>query len=164
MLIEALKGHEQKFKYDVVGHSGDEVSLSFVDAKNPPKNEKERLDVLKMMLAHSQYCMSGDNTLESTRLAVKELANEEADERFVIVLSDANFDRYGISPAQFADAMTSDDRVNVFAVFIGSLGDQAARLKRRLPVSKAFVCTDTAALPQILQSIFTSTIVGGGSD
>lgn len=164
MLLEALKGHESRFKYDVVGHSGDEASAVFVDANSPPKNEKDRLNVLKFMLAHSQYCMSGDNTLESTRLAVKQLANEEADERFVIVLSDANLDRYGISAAQFANAMTSDDRVNVFAVLIGSLGDQAARLKRRLPVSKAFVCTDTAMLPQILQNIFMSTIVSGGVD
>ena len=41
--------------------------------------------------------MSGDHTLSATVLAINELANrsENYDESFVIVLSDANFDRYG---------------------------------------------------------------------
>ena len=49
------------------------------------------------MHAHSQFCMSGDHTLSATVLAINELANrsENYDESFVIVLSDANFDRYG---------------------------------------------------------------------
>jgi hypothetical protein len=39
---------------------------------------------------------TGDTTLESTRLSVKELAKDEnADERIVVVLSDENFERYG---------------------------------------------------------------------
>ena len=77
------------------------------------------------MHAHSQFCWPGDHTLEATRLAVSEMSKEPADESFVIVLSDANFSRYRINPDEFATVMTSDPRVNVFAVFIGSLGDQA---------------------------------------
>ena len=79
------------------------------------------------MHAHSQFCMSGDYTLEGTEAAVRELARQEADERFVVVLSDANLERYGISPERFARALTSDPQVNAFAIFIGSLGDQAER-------------------------------------
>ena len=58
---------------------------------------QHRLEVLKTMHAHSQFCMSGDHTLSATVLAINELANrsENYDESFVIVLSDANFDRYG---------------------------------------------------------------------
>ena len=41
------------------------------------------------MHAHAQFCMSGDHTLEGTEHAIKEIAKEEADEYFVIVLSDA---------------------------------------------------------------------------
>lgn len=159
MVMEALDGHDQKIKYEIVGHSGEEVAVEFTTADKPPKNKKERLDVLKTMLAHSQFCVSGDFTLESTKLAVKEMAKKEADEKFVIVLSDANLDRYGIRPAHLAECMNADESVNVFAIFIGSLGDQATSLKKRLPAGKAFVCKRTDEIPQILQQIFTSTIV-----
>lgn len=81
-----------------------------------------------MMYAHSQFCGTGDNTLEATSYAIKKILDEDkADEYFVIVLSDANFDRYGISPQQFARILTSESRVNGYAIFIGSLGDQAQR-------------------------------------
>ena len=42
--------------------------------------------------------MSGDHTLAGTARAIAELgrAVDDHDESFVIVLSDANFDRYGI--------------------------------------------------------------------
>lgn len=79
------------------------------------------------MHAHSQFCMSGDYTLEATDVGIRELAQEEADEHFVVVLSDANLERYGIRPELFARVLTSDPQVNAFAIFIGSLGDQAER-------------------------------------
>lgn len=79
------------------------------------------------MHAHAQFCMSGDHTLEGTRASILQLSPEEADERFVVVLSDANLERYGIPPERFARVLTSDPQVNAFAVFIGSLGDQAER-------------------------------------
>uniref|UniRef100_A0A8C0YIY7 von Willebrand factor A domain-containing protein 8 n=1 Tax=Cyprinus carpio carpio TaxID=630221 RepID=A0A8C0YIY7_CYPCA len=113
----------------------------------------------KTMHAHSQFCMSGDYTLEGTEHAMKELAHEEADEHFVIVLSDANLERYGISPDRFARALTSNPQVNAFAIFIGSLGDQADRLQRTLPAGRSFVAMDTKQIPQILQQIFTSTML-----
>jgi hypothetical protein len=80
-----------------------------------------------MMHAHSQFCSSGDHTIHATKHAIESIAKEEADERFVIVLSDANFDRYGIPPKRFSEILTSDEEVNAYAIFIGSLGDQATR-------------------------------------
>lgn len=85
------------------------------------------LSTLQIMHAHSQFCMSGDYTLEATDASIRELAREEADEHFVVVLSDANLERYGIRPERFARVLTSDPQVNAFAIFIGSLGDQAER-------------------------------------
>lgn len=82
---------------------------------------------LQIMHAHSQFCMSGDYTLEATDASIKELAQEEADEHFLVVLSDANLERYGIRPERFANVLTSDPEVNAFVIFIGSLGDQAER-------------------------------------
>ena len=79
------------------------------------------------MIAESQFCWSGDHTLEATRTAMKKASEAKAEQRYVIVLSDANFSRYGIRPADFANLMVSDPLVNVYAIFIGSLGNQAMR-------------------------------------
>lgn len=45
------------------------------------------------VLFELQFCMSGDSTLESMKLSIREVAKEDADERFVVSVSDANFDR-----------------------------------------------------------------------
>lgn len=45
------------------------------------------------------------------------------------------------------------------AVFIGSLGDQAARLSQKMPAGSAYVCMDLEKLPQILQQIFLSVLM-----
>ena len=55
------------------------------------------------------------------------IKDDEADEYFVIVLSDANLQRYGIPPSMLTDVLNSDEEVNSFVIFIGSLGDQADR-------------------------------------
>ncbi|KAG8000987.1 von Willebrand factor A domain-containing protein 8 [Nibea albiflora] len=159
MVMEALESYEHKFKYDIVGHSGDGYDIELVRVDKVPKNNKQRLKVLKTMHAHAQFCMSGDYTLEGTNASIKELAREEADEHFVVVLSDANLERYGIRPERFAQVLTSDPQVNAFAIFIGSLGDQAERLQRTLPAGRSFVAMDTKQIPQILQQIFTSTML-----
>ncbi|XP_041807194.1 von Willebrand factor A domain-containing protein 8 [Chelmon rostratus] len=159
MVMEALENYEHKFKYDIVGHSGDGYDIELVRVDNVPKNNKHRLKVLKTMHAHAQFCMSGDYTLEGTDASIKELAREEADEHFVVVLSDANLERYGIRPERFARVLTSDPQINAFAIFIGSLGDQAERLQKTLPAGRSFVAMDTKQIPQILQQIFTSTML-----
>lgn len=84
------------------------------------------------MHAHAQFCMSGDNTLEAIKDAIKRLEKEkeEFDEGIVIVMSDANLSRYGIPPKHLAQALQSGDTVSAYAIFIGSLGDQAVRYKK----------------------------------
>ncbi|XP_069745676.1 von Willebrand factor A domain-containing protein 8 isoform X2 [Narcine bancroftii] len=159
MVLEAFENYEQKFKYDIVGHSGDGFNIELVRSERIPKNNKERLHIIKVMHAHAQFCMSGDHTLEGTEHAIQEIAKEEADEHFVIVLSDANLERYGISSARFARALTCNPQVNAFAIFIGSLGDQAERLQQTLPAGRSFVAMDAKEIPQILQQIFTSTLL-----
>ncbi|XP_063282038.1 von Willebrand factor A domain-containing protein 8 [Pelobates fuscus] len=159
MVMEAFENYEHKFKYDVIGHSGDGFNIELVKSDTIPRNNKQRLQILKTMHAHSQFCMSGDYTLEATEFAIREIAKEEADEYFVIVLSDANLERYGIPPSRFSQALTTDPQVNAFAIFIGSLGDQADRLQRTLPAGRSFVAMDTKQIPQILQQIFTSTLL-----
>ncbi|XP_058040476.1 von Willebrand factor A domain-containing protein 8 isoform X1 [Ahaetulla prasina] len=159
MVMEAFENYEQKFKYNILGHSGDGFNIALVPNDKVPKDNKQRLEILKVMHAHAQFCMSGDHTLEGTEHAVREITKDDADEYFVIVLSDANLERYGIPPARFAQALTIDPKVNAFAIFIGSLGDQADRLQRTLPAGRSFIAMDTKEIPQILQQIFTSTML-----
>lgn len=84
--------------------------------------------LLQALHAHAQFCISGDHTLEAAKHAVEEIAKQEdVDERFVIVLSDANLERYGIRPKKLAEILTANEDVNGFVIFIGSLGDQAHR-------------------------------------
>jgi hypothetical protein len=59
-------------------------------------------------------------------LATSRLAKEtDVDERFVIVLSDANLDRYGIQPKHLRKYLEAEESVNSYVIFIGSLGKQA---------------------------------------
>ena len=39
------------------------------------------------------------------------------------------------------------------------MNNQAERLAKRLPSGKAFVCLDTKKIPEILKTIFTSTML-----
>uniref|UniRef100_A0A8C1K5M8 von Willebrand factor A domain-containing protein 8 n=1 Tax=Cyprinus carpio TaxID=7962 RepID=A0A8C1K5M8_CYPCA len=48
MVMEALENYEHKFKYDIVGHSGDGFDIELVRCDKVPKNNKERLKVLKV--------------------------------------------------------------------------------------------------------------------
>ncbi|KAI4486325.1 hypothetical protein M0802_012344 [Mischocyttarus mexicanus] len=159
MVMESFSGYEDKFQYDIIGHSGDDYRILFVDRANPPIDNKRRLEVIKTMHAHSQFCMSGDNTLEATQYAISSLAKEDSDESIVVVLSDANLERYGIRPERFAKVLTSNSDVNAYAIFIGSLGDQATRLIKKMPSGRAYVCMDLQNIPRILQQIFSSSVL-----
>ena len=66
------------------------------------------------MHAHSQYCVSGDYTLEATERAITDVTSEEADDYLVLVVSDANFDRYGISAEEFGKVLLQGHRVNIY--------------------------------------------------
>lgn len=126
MLMESFEGFEHKIQYNIIGHSGESHAIPFVDHKNPPNNDKRRMDTLKMMHAHSQYCWSGDNTLKATKHAVDEIAKEECDEAIVVVLSDANLDRYSIPPKRLTEMlMKQEPKVHAYMIFIGSIGKEA---------------------------------------
>ena len=73
--FEAFAGFEHKYNYSMVGHSGDTPCAPLVAYGSPPDNEKQRLQVVQRMAAHTQFCMSGDHTLEATRDAIAEAAS-----------------------------------------------------------------------------------------
>ena len=162
MFLESLSGFEQKFVYDIVGHSGDENAIELVRKNQAPKNNKERLKLIKLMYTHTMFCGSGDNTFSALKTSIDALQAEPddtVDERFVIVISDANFDRYGLSPKIFGKMLQSNENVQCFAMFIGSLGQQAIHLQQSLPSGKGFVCLETSQIPRVLKTIFTSDVL-----
>ncbi|ULT83400.1 hypothetical protein L3Y34_012561 [Caenorhabditis briggsae] len=160
MTMTALDGKTDKVQYDIVGHSGDSPSVSFVKTDQHPKNNKDRLDVLKRMIAHTQYCASGDNTVAGLEWAGCELnvKKDDFDETVVILVSDANLRRYNIQPRKVKDVMTRRPGINSFVILIGSLSNEADEIQSQLPAGKAFVLKDTSELPKIMETIFSSTI------
>lgn len=102
--------------------------------------------------------MSGDHTLEGAEAAVREVAEHDADERLVFVLSDANLRRYGIPPERLGKAITRDRRVRAYAIFIASLADEADRVARAMPAGRGFACLDTSKIPGLFRQIFTQQV------
>ena len=157
MVTEAFKGTEDKIEYSMIGHSGDSAAIPLVDFGKAPTNKKERLSMVLSMVAHTQYCWSGDHTLESMQHAIRVASQTDSDQRFVFVISDANLRRYGIQTSTVARIVKSDPKVNVFCIFIASMGQEADRIKRDLPAGHGHVCYNTSDLPSVLKRIFLST-------
>lgn len=156
MIMESFAGFESKLDYCIMGHSGDSPAIPFVDFGNPPADRKERLKVLQKMVAHTQYCMSGDHTVEAIDRAVQQVVEADADDYYVFVVSDANLERYNIQPKRMGQKLVADPTVKAHAIFIASFADEAARILRDLPHGRGHVCLDTADLPRTFKKIFTS--------
>lgn len=80
----------QILRYSMCGHSGDSDYIPFVRGGETPKNESERFMILQVkivfrhsgnmlcliqsiiqsMIAHTQFCASGDHTLEAIDAAI----------------------------------------------------------------------------------------------
>ena len=160
MLLEAFEGFEHKYSLSMVGHSGDTSCAPLVEYGAAPANEKERLKLVQRMAAHTQFCMSGDHTLEATREAIAEVAGHaDADERFVFLFSDANLERYGIRPHELARELTANPKVHAHAIFLSSMGGAAERLKAALPPGRSSVCLDAADLPAAFKHAFASAVL-----
>jgi len=177
---KAIDASKKKFDYSIVGHSGDSPCIHppFVDWSVPPTNENDRLQILQTMLAHSQYCMSGDYTLEAMRKAIDDISNRmyEEDSRHssvnltesssnnygtVICLSDANLERYGIDPEQLGNIIEygAQNGVKVYIVFIASFGEEAEAITKALPVGSGYICMETNELPKAVREILTSGVL-----
>lgn len=135
--------------------------------KNRPRiprgvlNERDKMSTMEKMVAHSQFCMAGDHTLQATEIAINRVLEgaEEGDntQRMVIVLSDANFERYDIDPADVSRIMRKSDKVKVHMILIASLRDEAESVAKALPLGYAHLCSESSDLPSILRNILVSS-------
>ena len=164
LIMESLQGMQQRFDYSIVGHSGDSPCIPFVEFGNPPSTEKEKMKVLQMMIAHSQYCQAGDYTLEAIEKAIYDVQNEangNSGDSLVIAFSDANLERYGIHPRELGRIMEqkqSDNNVKAHCIFIASFGEEADLIRRELPVGRGHICMETNELPRIVKNILARQI------
>lgn len=169
LVMESFDDMKDKFDYSIVGHSGDSHCIELVPFGEPPTNAKERMRILQTIIAHSQFCESGDNTLAAVKQAISDvvLAGKNDDgttgNAIVIAISDANLERYGITPKDLSRVMQSRSDVSsttakAYCIFIASFGDEAESIKRELPVGRGFVCMNSSELPQIVRNVLLSEI------
>lgn len=170
LLMEASKSFEHKFQYTMSGHSGDGPNIEFIKGGKYPSNEKERFNVMHRMHDHASFCLSGDSTLSATIDAINHVSKQEdVDDRFVIVFSDANLPQYNISAENLKNALYTSKNVSAFIIFIGfaafplilhsysSLQDQADSLVRGVG-ARAQMCLRTKDLPACFKNILRKTI------
>jgi von Willebrand factor A domain-containing protein 8 len=155
LVMEAFDGASDQFVYSMVGHSGDSKRIELSDFGRPPANPKERMVLLQTMAAHAQFSDSGDNTLAAIRCAVDDVSKCDGN-TIVIVISDANFDRYGIRAQDLKNAMKGPAKT--FCIFIAGFGDEATKIQQSIPPGKVSVCRDTSELPKTFRDILTGEI------
>jgi von Willebrand factor A domain-containing protein 8 len=169
LVMESFENMQDKFDYSIVGHSGESHCIDLVPFGEPPVNAKERMRVLQTMIAHSQFCESGDNTLAAVKQAMSDVVprGSDADDftgnAIVVAISDANLERYGITPKDLSRSMQSRSDASsltakAYCIFIASFGDEAESIKRELPVGRSFVCMESSELPHIVRNILLSEI------
>ena len=180
LVMEAFSESRDRFEVGMFGHSGDSPCIPLARFGQLPKTQADRLALLDAMVAHTQYCSSGDHTLEGISAAVGEvtrrlvaLADTEggddeaaggddtgSDKRgFAFLVSDANLQRYGIQPPAIAAALRPTATVASMAVFLSSGdNDEAAAVAAALPSRRAKAVTSPSQLPALMRNVLTSRI------
>lgn len=155
MVMEATKSFENKFNIKFSGHSGDTDNLSLFEFGKMPKNDKERLLVIKQIHSHIEVCDSGDNTMNALKKSILEITREDADDYFVFLISDANLSQYGITSKMVQNLINTDSRVHVYVIFIASTGGgtEIKEFKKDMP-NNIFPVLDKKELPKTLKSMF----------
>ncbi|KAI0703059.1 AAA domain-containing protein [Cytidiella melzeri] len=158
MLMEtfAQLSRQDKYVWDMVGHSGDSPDIKLVEAHHPPADLRDRWKILEKMELTTQYSFAGDYTVEALNHAVTEVAKFDADEWFVIAITDANFGRYNISPQQLKRAMAMHPKVKTALICIGE-GAEATWIPKQLPGS-GFRVGNTAEIPAVFKSILSTMV------
>ncbi|KAF7790654.1 hypothetical protein EIP86_001610 [Pleurotus ostreatoroseus] len=154
MLMETFPRLTRQDKY--VWDSGDSPELPLVEAGSPPTEIRDRWKVLEKMELTTQYTFAGDYTVEAIDKAVTEVAKFDADEWFVIAITDANFGRYNITAEDLRRAMTRQPKVKTALICIGE-GAETTWIPKYLP-GHGYRVANTADIPTVLRSILSSMV------
>lgn len=145
LIMESFVDMEHQFDYSMVGHSGDSACIPLIEFGCPPNNALERMRILQQMVAHTQYCQSGDNTLPAINRAMLDVGASDVTDQtecFVVAISDANLYRYGIQPKELGQIMrgqslsTTESIPKAFCIFVASFGEEANEIQRELPLGR----------------------------
>jgi len=154
-IFEAFEGLEKQFQYSVVGHSGSgPEALPVVQWGHPPSSAKDKLALIEQIRTHAQYCQSGDATLEATRRAISDCMSVEADEHFVFVVSDADLERYGITPSAWNTLLIAEPKCHSYAILISQNESEGERIIAGIAPGRAYVCEKTEELASTFMAIF----------
>jgi len=150
MMMEVFRD-DRRFKLYVTGHSGSSAKIPLVDPETD-LDEVTQLRVLECMVANTQYTYAGDNTVEAISTVVAEATIED----LVIIISDANLERYQITADDLAPLQSHN--IQAHLILIGSLGEEANDLTRSIPNERAQVCFQSSELPMIIKKIVTNAL------
>ncbi|TFK71122.1 hypothetical protein BDN72DRAFT_838036 [Pluteus cervinus] len=158
MLMETFNrlSRKEKYVWDMYGHSGDGPNIALVEADKPPTELRDRWKILEKMNMIPQYTFSGDHTVDAIIKGVTEVGKYDADDWFVIIITDANFSRYQITPEEVTGAMNRDPKVQTALICIGE-GAEAVWIPKSLP-RRGFRVKNTADIPVVLRSILTTMV------
>jgi len=158
MLMETFDRLTRKDKYvwDIYGHSGDSPTIPLVEVDNQPKEIRDRWKIVEKMTMITQYAFAGDYTIEAIEKAVDEVSKFDADDWFVIAISDANFGRYHITADDLKRVLHRNPKVRIALICIGE-GAEAEWIPKNFQ-GKGFRVGDTHEIPKVLRSILSSFI------
>ncbi|KAF9648314.1 hypothetical protein BDM02DRAFT_3187271 [Thelephora ganbajun] len=158
MLMESFVKLDRKDKYvwDIYGHSGDSPDIPLVETHQAFLELKDRVKVVEKMDMIPQYTFAGDYTVEAIEKASQEVMKFDADDWFVITVTDANFGRYNITPEYITRTMAKFPRVNNAVICLGD-GLEVALLTQKFPRT-FFRIQNTADIPNVLRSILSSMV------
>ncbi|KAJ9470157.1 hypothetical protein DIPPA_32734 [Diplonema papillatum] len=157
LIMESFASFQHKYDYSIVAHNGDSPYIEIVPFGQPPQTELDRFAVIKAIYGGTS-CLTGDNTLAAAKLAVQKVVEEEADDYFVVLISDANVSQYGIDASSLSEFLFADPRVTSHVVLI-SAEHGALQLASALPKGTGHLVTDTAELPKVFQNLFEHSLL-----
>lgn len=159
MLFESLAGFEERYEWNLVGHSGSRADHPFVDFGAPPRSFAARSAVIAQLYAtaeyHLEHGLGGDNSVEAIERAVDAItARPDCDDYLVFCVSDADLGGFEITPDVIATALArGGGRVTAASVFIAE-PEAAEWLAGSLPFGRGFVCLDPSTVPRLFAEIF----------
>jgi hypothetical protein len=149
LIMETCWGMEKKWDYSILGHNGESSSITFVPYGEAPINGRDRFRVLQKMIAQTQFCQGGDNTLN----AIVDVATSGKSD-LVIVISDAYLEEHNVDAESILQTLRHcRTSTKIYFIFIAGFVSEAIDIIDRLPKDRGYACRDSKDIPFILQLI-----------
>ena len=134
-----------------------------------PRLPEPRLNLVRRMASHAQYCRDGDATLSAAAAALRKIRNVAADAYLVVLclcLDDFAAHDDDFRARALAEVLESENHANVERVALlvadgnGVKGSAAALAANRFPPGAAVVATSDADLGPALERVLRDKVEG----